>query len=438
MVGVVLCTTCWPQSTVDRPSITFFPYGILGWDKSQGGVFDSGLDFTVKYKGLTGLGSISPDFRYVPKDILSLDFSYFERLPAETRPFFLAGRSYYSGVPLATQRIDTFDAAFKTYGQLDKKTSIGFLDAADFWQGNALAASLVHQMDKNGNFRTGFSSWREPEFENQLISAGVDYQLGPVRLNSEIRSSHDTEIGAGSYMFGEASYDRHNVFARVDGYQASANYLDRLDYFTETNIRGTDGSIGVRQPHAKGAVASTSETVFGSYYRYLNGDPYRKMAGVSGNATLRNGISNTASYRSEDFLDFHDHLVSLSSRGYRLGGLRIGAVTDIGNLAGHSYFNILGEVRGNVTKHLQIHGSIQQVKHFENREQSILGFDYDLGKERAITGRMVQIGSRVNTYAAYSFRDRAATYQLILGDPNSDSFRTRIALKAVYPLEVRF
>lgn len=58
---------------------------------------------------------------------------------------------------------------------------------------------------------------------------------------------------------------------------------------------------------------------------------------------------------------------------------------------------------------------------------------------RAVAARFVQRDSDVSFYLA--FRQSGNTgneYYLIVGDPNSDTFRPSIILKAVFPLEFRF
>lgn len=424
---VVGCLSAHAQ--MFNPGLSLYPFVYFGRGRS-GAIANGGLDLAARYRGVNFLGSINPDFANVPRDILSLDFSYFERLPRETRPFFLSGREFFRGVPLATQRIEGLDAGGKLFGTLDRRTSFGVLDTADFWQSNVLAASFTRQLNDNFSLRLGESDWHEPLLDNSTSIFGANYAHGGFEVDGEVRRSEDNKLGHGLYQRGLMSYQGSNWSARVGGARVDSNYFDRLDYYTETGIKGLDASIQVRG-------RNHTISAFGASYDYLDGTRYRRLAGVGTNAVFPGGYSLFASYRDEHFLNFHDHLLSASLEGLSVG-IPVTISGDVGNLAGHAYANLLAQAEGARGK-LSYIGSLQHVRHFENRTQAILGFRYGLGKGQSVGGRIVSLGSDTGGYLEYLWvPQRGPRYSLIVGDPNSRRWEGRLVLKVVLPLEVRF
>ena len=82
--------------------------------------------------------------------------------------------------------------------------------------------------------------------------------------------------------------------------------------------------------------------------------------------------------------------------------------------------------------------SYQVVDHGDRKEQAIFGFNDDLGRNRAVSGRVVYRSSRTNGYIAFRRSgNRGAEYFLILGDPNALKFRSSLLLKIVSPFDIK-
>jgi hypothetical protein len=88
-------------------------------------------------------------------------------------------------------------------------------------------------------------------------------------------------------------------------------------------------------------------------------------------------------------------------------------------------------------KNLQLTGSYQTVEYGGHSDQAIVGMNYDLGSDRFISGRLVKRNDKVNAYIAYRRSGNLGIeYFLILGDPNADTFRASLILKAVIPFDL--
>ena len=420
--------------------IELYPYWFGGFDRHHSYLSDAGLDFQTRVGNLQWLGSINPDFRNVPLDVLSLDFSYFERLPAESRPFFLAGSGFFSGVPLATQRITTFDAATKSYGNLDSKTRIGLLDAADFWQSNAFAASVSRDTSKNTDVDLGVTAWHQPDFTNAAFSGGGQVRMGPWTASGGVHLTRDSVIGSGDSEAVGLSYDGKGVFANFAGSRTTANYLDRLDYYTETDIQGARANVGFTKKFGAGPIARSTVAVAGSYYNFLDGQPYRRLVSLSENNTLSCGVTVGGTLKAEDFLNYKDRLgtvfaiVPFPGRKASISGNFTG-----GELAGQHYADTFVSLNWTPTPKLGLAASFQNVIHFQNLSQTILHASYAFNDSCGVLGRLIQLQGDTNFYLAYfSSPKKGPRYEVILGDPNAQKFQRAIAFKLVFPLGVKY
>lgn len=71
----------------------------------------------------------------------------------------------------------------------------------------------------------------------------------------------------------------------------------------------------------------------------------------------------------------------------------------------------------------------------EHLHQIIVTGAYDLSDERTISGRLVQRAEGLNCYFTYRQAvRRGIDAYVIVGDPNSDKFERRIAVKTVWAM----
>ena len=423
-----------------KRSLTLIPYALAGSVEGSKPLFDTGIDAKSRYRGLDLLASVNPDFRTIERDILSLDFSYFERLPAETRPFFLSGTPYYNAASFASQRIDTFDLGEKAYGNLDDKTRLGLFDGATFFSQNYLVGSLSHQLDPNGVLSAGFKSFHDAGLANEFISAGLNYKLGDFRLLSGLQLTRDNEVGGGDSKSAALVYGRNGFFGRLGGIETAPDFLDRLGYYTEPDIKGFDASIGKAQSFKKGELANASVNLFTSQYHYLNDDAYRQYYGGGAAVSLRTGQDLSFNFLSGTFLANKDHTEEfIASTPGRYASDRIGIDFTTGQLASSDYTSALFFASLRPTPHLRIRGSIQTLHQYEDQEQLIVHVEYDLGGGQSLGGRLWQLGHDWTGYVRYRRAlARGGELEVLFGDPNTPRFERSLVLKLVLPMEIRF
>ncbi|HEY0868324.1 MAG TPA: DUF5916 domain-containing protein, partial [Fimbriimonas sp.] len=186
-----------PKPVVDR-SIKLLPYVYAGYDEDEKTVFNSGLDLKTQIADqATLVGTINPDFRNIENDILSLDFSRFERIADESRPFFLEGSEYLSSGIFASQRIESFDVGVNAYGKLGDRLQFGLLDTLDFGHENAFATTVSYDPSPLWSYRLAATSLSRENYDNSAYLLRARRQFGSWGASIRTLGSQDTEIGFG-------------------------------------------------------------------------------------------------------------------------------------------------------------------------------------------------------------------------------------------------
>lgn len=438
--------------TVDMPAaepprLLALPYLYGGLDNRNGGIANAGVD--LRY-GLTPdldfVGTVNPDFRNVENSILSLDFSYFERLADETRPFFLEGRQYFEGwgdgpifVP---QRITNFDTGAKVFGKLDPRTDVGVLATADVGHSDAIVARVNQQTGPRTGWSAQYASGGNAGQRSDALAAiyrqGVKYWNFTGQL-----SGADDGTGSRGYravVNGYYERQRSNLFWRYA--EVSPGFHPQLGYAPQTDFRGFDvfSEIGWAAPK-KGFVGYGVD-FGGSYYKSFDlKDTYDESASLYPGFTLSDGFHLNAVLEWRRFMEGpDDQTYGFSMRRpvgdpYRNWGINYFT----GRRDGSRYENFSTGLSYRPLPTLQLGGTFQRTTYLGNTfDQTIASANYDMDPFRSVGGRAVVSPGGTNWYL--SFRqagNRGAEYYLILGDPNAVSFRTSLILKAVFPFSLK-
>jgi len=426
-------------------TLKLLPYAYAGFDKDDGAIFNSGLDMRTSLTDQMDLvGSINPDFRNVENQVLSLDFSYFERLRGETRPFFLEGSDFFrtSGdAPIFTsQRIASFDTGVKAFGRLSDRLSLGVLNTTTFGEENALVGRVNYNPRDRHSYSLAFAGLDTPERSNQAYFASFGIGSGPIEYFGQVSGTQDRQQGTGGRMNFGAYYGRDGMDAVVEYFQVTNDFLPRLGFVSDRGLAGFSGFVGVERPTTKGGLVETEWGVGGNISNDLDGKPYRRSAFVNGSATYGNGLDFDFFSEYSQFRGNDDVVVGLGVEKPRSDGYRRWSVNYAGGrLAGEPYQNFSASVAYRPVNALQLNASYQRVRVLgEDEEQTILSANWDIGNDRSVSGRLVQRGGDSNPYLAFrQSGNRGAEYFLIVGDPNADTFRTSIILKATFPFELR-
>jgi hypothetical protein len=433
-VGVEL-----PKPFVDR-SIKLLPYVYAGYDAETKEVLNAGLDMkTALAEQVNLVGSINPDFRNIENQILSIDFSRFERLAGETRPFFQEGRQYSNSALFASQRIRGFDAGVNTYGRLNDKISFSFLNTTDFGRENNAIFNMSYDPTVNDSLRLTTTSKEKGDLSNEAYLLRYSKNMGPYNLFIRDMGSNDSALGFGRQSDAILGYSKAGLNVVTAYTNSAAEFDPKLGFFQEVDYKGPFVEVDYNRNYDKGKINDWGFSLSGLSYDHIDGSFYRKEATASVFTTLRPlGLAIVTSADLGDFEGSKDSLYSLNV-GFPRGNpyRNVSARIDTGRQAGIQYRSLTFNTAYRFNNKLQLSLRHQSVEYDGHSDQTILTANYDLGNDRSISGRVVRRDENTNAYMAFRRSGNAGMeYFLILGDPNAPKYRNSLILKVVVPLSI--
>ena len=427
-----------PKPEVDR-SIKLLPYGYAGYDAKNGGLFNGGVDMkTALTDQINMVGSINPDFKNIENSVLSLDFSRFERIANETRPFFQEGRQYSNSQLFLSQRIKQFSAGVNTYGKFNDATSFSFIGATQPGKESDLVFNVSEDPNPNTSLRVTATDMERPGLTNQSHLFRVSQNYGAFNVFLRNMDSRDSQFGFGQQNDAFVTYQDKGLQIS-GGYTAvSKAFSPRLGFVQEVDAKGGNLAVQYSNNLDKGSIRDYTLSIFGTSLNRMDGTFYRKDANVGLGFTLRKGLNVSLAADLADFEGSKDSLYTIQTT-YPSGNpySNISFQLDQGRQAGFSYrsLGIAGAYRA--AKGLQFSLREQHVDYQGAADQTILTTAYDLGNDRSIAGRLVKQNSDINAYLAYQRSgNEGIEYFLILGDPNATRYRNSITLKMVVPITI--
>lgn len=433
-----------PRSGNQR-SLKMLPYVYGGYDEDTGHVANAGLDLKTSLSDQIDLvGSINPDFRNIENQILSLDFSRFERLAGESRPFFLEGAEVFrtSGdSPLfASQRIKSFDAGFKTFGKVTDRTQFGVMDTADFGNKNAFMGIVSHQVNTKLEVKGAVASLEEPGVSNLGTFLQANYAMGPWFFFGQNMFTRDSALGDARKHDWGFGYNGQGLNAVLEYYHVSEGFLPRIGFAPERNFKGPAMFMEYVKPVKTGPLMEWGFGMFGLDYQTIDGNPYRRSISANTSLTFRDRTDLDFGTEFERFFGVDDHRYFISLERPRGDPYRRWQLDYMwGRVADHDFRLASGTFLYRPVKELQLSLSLQSIEHFEKSTQAILGFNYDLTEDTSFSGRAVRRDNDVNFYLAYrKAGNKGMEHYLILGDPNAPRFRFALVAKVVVPVELKF
>ncbi|MBL8060312.1 MAG: hypothetical protein JNK63_06310 [Chthonomonas sp.] len=427
-----------------RRTLQLLPYTYIGHDDEEY-IFNSGLDFRTQLRDrLELVGSINPDFRNIENQILSLDFSYFERLAEERRPFFAEGNSYfntgYDSRLFAPQRIKGFDAGVKVFGKLDDRTQFGVMDLNTVGRQNAFVGTFNHRPGTRKNLDVAITSLTgEGGIHNEGGFINYSQGVGPYVAYANLMTTNDHALGTGHRITAGFFSETPGKDLWFDFTSTDERFFPRMGFNFDRDFMGFSTGGGVVKSIAKGPLMETAWFANGGMYWRQNGDPYRRNLNLDFSVTWRSGLDVDLHAEKGRFLEFDDELVFASveyPRGdrYRRYGYGVGT----GTISGKRYTSHRLTLAAQPTKDLQLAATAQWLSHFESATQTILSASYDLHQNRALSGRLVRQGNDWNGYVSFRQSGGLGTeYFLILGDPNAKRFRSNVILKVTTPFDLQ-
>lgn len=440
----------WSQVELpDRQSdrvLNLLPFGYAGIDDRSKGIFNAGLDFkTSVTEGIEAVGTLNPDFRNIENQILSLDFSYFERLGGEARPFFLeGGQDFQTGFEyrlFSSQRLKNIDAGVKAYGQITDSTRFGLLSTWDFGKERATVANVRQRVSDLTSFNASYVDFDAPGRSNQSYRLNLSHRLGDYEFYSYLQGTDDEQRGKGTntkigYFRQSGLWESYAEYGEI-----SSNFFPRIGFAPDNNLRGFYyGAEYTAYLENSPYIDFVNYEAFYLNYDRLNGDIYRRS--ISGEAQI--GFKNQSEIRvrheQSRFEQFRDHETNVRfefPRDDRYRRVTVG--TTFGRILDKPYVSVSGNWTTRPIARLQLSTGLQWVNHFDAETQAIISANYDIGKFESVGGRIVSNGDGTNFYLSYRHSGgRGNEFFLILGDPNADRFRRQLILKAVMPITIRY
>ncbi len=432
-----------PEISVKR-KMQLLPFAYLGYnDETQEHIANAGLDFKSSLTSdMNVVGTINPDFRNIEGDILDLDFSNFERLGNETRPFFQEGNDYYffgrGRRIFASQRIDAFDIGANVYGNLGGKTRLGLMSTIDFDNQATVAGSYTYNPDNFIEYTAAFAALQRDGEDNAAGRINVSRQFGNW-LGFVDAATTDDEIE------GNGAASSVGAFYNIPGWEVSGSYVDvaegffpRIGFAAETDLRGINGQVIRDLEYRSGSLQSVEYGFELQDYTRRNGSHYREGGSVWLDTAWTNQLSFDVAMFYEHFEDRHDRAVEVRFKYPRNSPYRrFGAEVTVGTIDNATYRSVGGEILYRPVKRLQLSLRAQAVKHIVDEEQIVFNFNYLMNKYESVGGRVVYNEHEWNWFASYRMGGNAgAEYFLIVGDPNASSFQKTLVLKVSVPFKI--
>ncbi len=430
-----------------KRSILFLPYAYVGYNDETGEhIANAGLDVKTELNDrLSAVVTVNPDFRNIENEILNLDFSNFERLPGESRPFFVEGNQFLltGGINnrqlFASQRIGAFDTGINFYGTLSPQLQIGTLGIIDFDNQHAFVGAAAYSPNNRTNIYTAFTALDRPGEENYGGMLEYFTRTGDYLLFGGYQQTDDEVDGFGN-AFGAGWQYNARGFRNVLIYeQVSPDFNPRIGFAAQRGFKGGVSNSQWNKSHPHGAIMDTNSSVSFVDQDLYDGGHYRTMGNASAGATFRNGMNLTFGYTQDHFLDdtntFHTLQLQVprnnTRRGWTLSHTR-------GDVAGSEYQSTTARVFYRPVQRLQLDLRYQKVEHAVESDQTIFTFNWEMDKFRALGGRVVGQDDDWNWFVSYRMSGNlGAEYFLILGDPNASSFQKTLIFKVSVPFTVR-
>jgi hypothetical protein len=429
-----------------RPLV--MPYAIVGAGANLQN--DAGVD--IKYQAennITGLFTFRPDFQTIEDVIDTVDFSYNPRRLDDKRPFFTEGSSYFNDSRMFYSRtIGQVTAGLKGFGKVGRISS-GVMDVGRIGRENDALMSLNYDVSRYSDVGFGMvdhradgigntvlklrGSWWKPLKQNTLNVYATLYQS----LTSGQPDGDGTMLTAG--------VDRWNSWGELGWHlnyrRIPKDYNAMLAYVPEKGIHGVDGWLDYGREIKSGPLLSWSTYLNWNYTNHIGGGLFDRSLEPGFDVNLRNGMSWGGSYLVRDRPPFHDGVAGLHFGWnvrdlYRRGDVRL----RFGRQAGGDYrflsvgqgFKISEPLSFRLSAELLRLNFDDPAQKDDRQDQIVLTGLYDLSAERGISLRAIRRTSGFNFYAAYRQElRRGADVFFIIGDPNADKFRARLALKMV-------
>lgn len=449
----------------NKPSPVYLPYVTATAGGNDGSAARAGID--VKYpfsSDKVGILSVKPDFGSIEQSVDSVDFSYTQRVLAESRPFFM---EYDIGSPTSlfySRQVDNFDLGTKFVGkqgphsfELLHLTETGSANdtllrwASAVGDRSGISLGLANRTapdhDSSVAYYNGFLGWhngkRVHEFGGYLLNSFNTEE--PVGINKEL---HYTTTG------GNGSLGLQLRYAEVD-----KNFFSDLGAGVQTDTRGWYAAPYWNKVFPGHRLQSLYAGLSQERWDHVDGSYFTDGTGISGSASFRGGRSISLGYsrsnRDSGLASlYHDNTKSIGYSWLADTTDKKGSVNyAVGSLAGGAYLHWTVSQNFRISEGLTIGFSHELSRisdpspYARNVQQDIALFNYDLTPEKSIGGRLVKAtGSQLvsgadqpidqnNIYFMFRQQVRSGMdIYVVYGDPSGFTSSNMVTVKLVRPM----
>ncbi len=433
-----------PNIKLDR-TLNLLPYAYFGVGENGNLISNMGLDAKTKVNDqLQLVTTVNPDFRNIENNILSLDFSYFERLADDARPFFQEGaRFYQTGFDqklFATQRIKDFDMGVNLYGNLNSgKTKFGLASITDFGNKETAVMSVVQKAAPNYDLGFAYVGNREKSGDNDALQLTNSLKLGDDQYYVNAQFTSDELKKSGHRLSTGWFREAGGLTANIDYSQVSPDFYPRVGFSPEQDLKGISLFAQREWSYQTGSLQSLNSSVEAIYFDHFNDGFYRNQLSLGTNLGFKNGLAVGGSVEFSNFEGSSDSLKVVGMKYPFTNAYRfVKMLYSFGSFGGQSYrsWSIQGDYKP--AKRMQVSLAAQYVEFNDFFRQIIGTVRYDLGRFESVGTRFVNRGDNWNIYGFYRFSGRRGNeYFLILGDPNTRTFEKQLMIKVVMPFTIK-
>lgn len=413
----------------------------------QDGRFRTNISLDTKYthqSGLTGVMSLTPDFRNIEDEVESIDFSYTERWYSDRRPFFVEGSGYMPpGEMFYSRRIEDLDLGLKLFGTVDR-TSIGLLDAYSLDGRNDLALNVRQRIARHNQATVAYVRTDQPGPDNETYHLRGRYRKtlgrGSFRVSARVFESH-TEGGARgtSWSVNARRWRGQGKPGFWANYQHVDLTFDPWDGFApDTDQKGFSAGVNFRDSFDERRTERHGAWLNWANFDHTDGSRYHDDVGLGYWIDYRDGTSANVSWSYSDRPPNVDHIQGvglgwnskkLHQEGY--AGIRWGRQDGADYLyysAGQG-FKVSDKLRFHVGHEFR-ESDYPDDAEDERIRRSTVTMNYDFTDEKTLGGRLLSGDLGTNFFVSYRQAVRAGTdLFVILGDPNADHTQSRLAVK---------
>jgi hypothetical protein len=419
-----------------------------------------GLD--VKYvaeNGVTTLLTLQPDFENIAADVARVDFSYTEKVLAETRPFFQEGKSFLPpSFVFYSPRVQELNAGLKSFGTLGN-WSYGILGGEYEVQAarrRLLTGRLRYQTAPHSFIGVIGLSNAQGGVNERLWGGEIDLRRitdqGEWRLTAlSMQLQGDRE---GHYRFArlERGAPERNLSWYLQWDDISPDYRPRLAFVPERGWRGIDLQTYYFDRPQGGTLLWWAMRIGGRIRQLYQGGTLDEGVSIGSEWLYRNHMAWGVELNYLRRPPHIDRTLGVLVRWNTLDLYRNGflyALTGEQN-GGRSLYLTL-EQKLELAPRLrlgiqleQLHIDYPDTPDDDRSRQAIITLNYEITPERVLGGRWVvnriesggEVSTTHNFYLTYMQRvRRGLDIYLIYGLPNANRTQNRLAIKFVTPME---